>query len=671
MGIKGLFPFLREKAPAAIKERSLKDYLGRTLAIDASMSLYHFLSAIRTGPDAQNLTNSNNEATSHLQGFATRVLRLLEAGAKPVFVFDGKPPQLKAKELAQRREAKAKAEEVVKEKRADDQASPEDVRKAASAATRVTKRHNDDVKRLLRLMGAPVVEAEGEAEAFCCALVNAGTCDYVVACVEINQYVVTDDTDATTFSSYYSQNTPKIVKNLFDTEGARLKEKRPAYEIDVSTVLSSLQLSRDAFVDFCVLCGCDYAQKLRGVGPKTALKLIVTHKTLERAVFVERPGVATKAPKGKVLAPEGWDFAAARRVFSTEILKGDPHVSVGFGEPDYEGFRAFLVDTNGFSAERVEAMIKRLRKVRSKKPQRRIDDFVKARAPAASRHFAPPPAAPAPAPTVAPTTPRRPPASGIDPRTLLPVAPAAAAAVKPEPGAAAPATSEYVGPPTAGGSSSSDDESSGERTEAYPHSPPRPAPDAPLAVGAAVELVGLSDAEYNGRRGVVAETPPELVARERVLVAVGDRTLSLKRRNVVAARPASPAPQPTPPPPPPPTPTKKSPALAKFLAGGVRDTTPVKKKRGSAKALSSPPPKKSKKKAEPATASLAADFFSGKVRDATKPPKKKARKKKGGPGPCARAGAAPAAEASDAEEESLAAGVTVVDAEDLLAGDLN
>ena len=35
MGIKGLFPFLREKAPAAIKERSLKDYLGRTRAIDA------------------------------------------------------------------------------------------------------------------------------------------------------------------------------------------------------------------------------------------------------------------------------------------------------------------------------------------------------------------------------------------------------------------------------------------------------------------------------------------------------------------------------------------------------------------------------------------------------------------------------------------------------------
>ena len=372
---------------------------------------------------------------------------------------------------------------------------------------------------------------------------------------------------------------------------------------------------------------------------------------------------------------EGGNAAMA----STALLPGDAIASACGANTEglnYDGTIDALCSLPAAPAPAV-LTVKRLRKVRAKKPQRRIDDFVKARAPAASPHFASAPAPPvaptAPQPPSAPTTPRPPPASGVDPRTLLPV------------------KAEYVGPPTAGGSSSSDDESSGERTEAYPHSPAR---DESLAVGAAVEVVSVSNAEFNGRRGVVAETPPELVARERVLVTVGDRTLSLKRRNVVAAPPASPAPQPTPlpppptptktstqsaaarpPPPPPPsaTPTKKSPALAKFLAGGVRDTTPVKKKRGSAKALSSPPPKKSKKKVEPASAALAADFFSGKVKDATKPPKKKARKKKGGPGPCARAGAAPAVEASDddAEEESLAAGVEIVAAEDLLAGDLN
>ena len=62
-----------------------------------------------------------------------------------------------------------------------------------------------------------------------------------------------------------------------------------------------------------------------------------------------------------------------------------------------------------------------------------------------------------------------------------------------------------------------------------------------------------------------------------------------------------------------------------------------------------------------------------KLRSSVEDKGREAGKKKNGPGPCARAGAAPAAEASDddPEEESLAAGVEIVDAEDLLAGDLN
>ena len=180
-------------------------------------------------------------------------------------------------------------------------------------------------------------------------------------------------------------------------------------------------------MDFCVLVGCDYAQKLRGVGPKTALKLIVTHKTLETGRLCRAAWCGHEGAQGQGARARGLGLRGRARVFSTEVLKGDPHVSVAFSEPDYEGFRAFLVDTNGFSAERVEAMVKRLRKVRSKKPQRRIDDFVKARALPRRRRIlrrnrrraagradraAQPPSAP-----IARTTP---PASGVDPRTLLP-----------------------------------------------------------------------------------------------------------------------------------------------------------------------------------------------------------------------------------------------------------
>jgi flap endonuclease-1 len=97
----------------------MKTLFGRKVAIDASMSIYQFLIAVRQ-QDGQMLTNEAGETTrrvfcvayaahfqkagsdvphaihSHLMGFFYRTIRMVEHGIKPMYVFDGKPPDLKA-----------------------------------------------------------------------------------------------------------------------------------------------------------------------------------------------------------------------------------------------------------------------------------------------------------------------------------------------------------------------------------------------------------------------------------------------------------------------------------------------------------------------------------------------------------------------------------------------
>ena len=347
MGIKGLFPYLTEAAPKAHNTSELKRYTGRRLAVDASGWMYQFLSIVRTGAAAENPQNSQGAATSHLQGFVYRALKLLEAGVHPVFVFDGKPPDMK---LAVNR-ARRKTREAAKEEHAAavaDGASSEAVYKAASRSTLVTKEHSDHAKELLRAMGLPVVEAPGEAEATCAQLCHEGQ---VYA-------AVTEDMDVLTFGS------PRQIKNLFDVEGNRTRQPRPAYEIDLAKVLECLSYTQDQFIEFCILCGCDYLPHLPRLGPKTAAQLLQREGSLKAVVASIRAG---KGPKGCCLEEE-WDWEAAKRIFQQGPKElGALGNSKNFNEglPDFQQMRSLLVEKHQFSSARVETMIDRLRKARS------------------------------------------------------------------------------------------------------------------------------------------------------------------------------------------------------------------------------------------------------------------------------------------------------------------
>merc|ERR1712232_1262962 len=114
------------------------------------MALYSFMVAIR--PDSQfTLQDEAGEATSHLNGIFYRTLRMMKHGLRPIWVFDGKPPTLKGEELAKRRKAKKEAKEKMEE--AVEVGDAVEIAKAVKRTVKVTPQHNEEARKLLRLMG--------------------------------------------------------------------------------------------------------------------------------------------------------------------------------------------------------------------------------------------------------------------------------------------------------------------------------------------------------------------------------------------------------------------------------------------------------------------------------------------------------------------------------------
>ncbi|KAG8931896.1 Elongation of fatty acids protein 2 [Tulasnella sp. 418] len=261
MGIKGLTALLHEHAPAAFKDHEIKTLFGRKVAIDASMSIYQFLIAVRQ-KDGELLTNDQGETTSHLMGLFYRTIRMVDNGIKPAYVFDGKPPELKSGVLAQRFQRRKDATEQGEE--AKEVGTTEDVDRFSRRTVKVTKEHNEECRRLLKLMGIPCIVAPSEAEAQCAELARGGKV-YAAG---------SEDMDTLTFHS------PILFRHLTFSEA----KKAPISEVNLEKVLAGLEMDMDQFIELCLLLGCDYLEPIKGVGPKSALKLLREHGSLDQVV---------------------------------------------------------------------------------------------------------------------------------------------------------------------------------------------------------------------------------------------------------------------------------------------------------------------------------------------------------------------------------------------------
>ncbi|KAL7751965.1 hypothetical protein RI367_002491 [Sorochytrium milnesiophthora] len=149
-----------------------------------------------------------------------------------------------------------------------------------------------DVQLLLRYLGVPYVISENyvEAEHLGALFVQHGFADAVA----------TEDTDVAVFLP-----DGKVVRDLF-------RWQRQPYELDTGLVRRALQLSDAAFVDFCILCGCDFSGTIAQVGCKRALKYMQQYGSVERLLDAQ-PALTKQLT-------DDWDLEGARNVFTSPSM---------------------------------------------------------------------------------------------------------------------------------------------------------------------------------------------------------------------------------------------------------------------------------------------------------------------------------------------------------------
>jgi len=116
------------------KEIDISQLKGKILCVDAFNTLYQFLSTIRQ-PDGTPLMDNKKRITSHLSGILYRNSALLSEGIKLIYVFDGKPPELKFKTHEKRKNFRDAAKE--KYEKAKNEEDIENMRRYSSQNIRL------------------------------------------------------------------------------------------------------------------------------------------------------------------------------------------------------------------------------------------------------------------------------------------------------------------------------------------------------------------------------------------------------------------------------------------------------------------------------------------------------------------------------------------------------
>ena len=230
MGVPQLNHYLQQKSNNGISEIQLSAIRGKPIVVDTSIYLYKYLSE-----------------GSLIEGFYHMITKLRQFCISPLFIFDGKPPPEKQSELNERKRRKDAAKNeydgLLQRYRKEQNHRKKMILKSTleNLKRQFIKVTHDDiasVKSLMQSYGVSYLDANGEADVLCAAIVKSGKA-YACLSEDMDMFV-------------YGCN--RVLRYL-----SLLNSTVVMY--DTTVILNDLGLSYKDFKDICIVTGCDYVKK--------------------------------------------------------------------------------------------------------------------------------------------------------------------------------------------------------------------------------------------------------------------------------------------------------------------------------------------------------------------------------------------------------------------------
>jgi flap endonuclease-1 len=216
------------------------------------------------------------------------------------------------------------------------------------ASSRLTDDMIGEAKTLLDCMGVGWVQAPSEGEAQAVHLLQEGKA----------WAVGSQDWDALLFGA------GRLVRNLTVSERKKVPRKEKYITVkpelvELRNVLSALAITQEQLICLGILIGTDYNPGgVKGIGPKTALKVVREKKSPDR-----------------IFSSVRWDFAILpEAIFDFFTNPPAEDAEVRKKELDQDKLLAFMQD-HDFSGERVESALRKMAEKSPEKDQSRLSRF--------------------------------------------------------------------------------------------------------------------------------------------------------------------------------------------------------------------------------------------------------------------------------------------------------